>query len=146
MNELTMGGFIAAKRQEKGMTQLELGEKLGVTDKAVSKWERDLSCPDIASIPKIADALGVSVEELMRVNGETAKTSENKLLNGETAKTSENKLSAALSLPFKAVALAMGVAVAALSVMKKIDTFSALTMLGIGLALLGIQSLFGEEE
>ena len=41
MKDLTMGGFIAAKRQEKGLTQLELGERMGVTDKAVSKWERE---------------------------------------------------------------------------------------------------------
>ena len=40
MKEQTMGSFIAAKRQERGLTQLELGERMGVTDKAVSKWER----------------------------------------------------------------------------------------------------------
>ena len=62
MKENTMGTMIAALRKEKGMTQLELAKELGVTDKAVSKWERDLSCPDISSIPKLAQVLGVSVE------------------------------------------------------------------------------------
>ena len=39
------------------MTQLELADRMGVTDKAVSKWERDVSCPDIASMPRLAEVL-----------------------------------------------------------------------------------------
>ena len=61
----TLGTMIADLRKSHGMTQLELAAKLGVTDKAVSKWERDLSCPDINSLPKLAEALGVSVDELL---------------------------------------------------------------------------------
>ncbi len=56
----TLGIMIAELRKQHGMTQLELAEKMGVTDKAVSKWERDLSCPDINSIPNLAEILGVS--------------------------------------------------------------------------------------
>ncbi len=59
--------MVASLRKENGMTQLELAEKMGVTDKAVSKWERDLSCPDVNSIPQLAEVLGVSVDELMQV-------------------------------------------------------------------------------
>ena len=62
----TLGMIIAELRKEQGMTQLELAEKMGVTDKAVSKWERDLSCPDINSLPNLAALLGVSVDELMQ--------------------------------------------------------------------------------
>ncbi|HHF7056679.1 helix-turn-helix domain-containing protein [Streptococcus mutans] len=47
------------------MTQLELAEKMRVTDKVVSKWERDLSFPDINSIPKLAEIFEVSVDDLM---------------------------------------------------------------------------------
>lgn len=47
------------------MTQKELAEKLHITDKAVSKWERDLSCPDIALLSPLADILGVTVSELL---------------------------------------------------------------------------------
>ena len=65
----TMGMIIARLRKAQGMTQAELAEKMQVTDKAVSKWERDLSCPDIQSLPRLAEILGVSVEELMQ--GET---------------------------------------------------------------------------
>ena len=59
----TMGMIIARLRKAQGMTQAELAEKMQVTDKAVSKWERDLSCPDIQSLPRLAEILGVSVEE-----------------------------------------------------------------------------------
>ena len=65
----TMGMVITSLRKAQGMTQAELAEKMQVTDKAVSKWERDLSCPDIQSLPRLAEILEVSVEELMQ--GET---------------------------------------------------------------------------
>lgn len=63
-----IGSFIQAMRKEHGITQKELGEKVGVTDKAVSKWERGLSFPDITLLPTIALALGVSVDEI--INGQ----------------------------------------------------------------------------
>lgn len=54
MKKQTLGMMIASLRKENKMTQADLAEKLGVTDKAVSKWERDLSCPDVGSIPRLA--------------------------------------------------------------------------------------------
>lgn len=65
----TLGTLISEARKQKGMTQLELSQKMGVTDKAVSKWERDLSCPDIHSLPLLAEALDLSLEELMQGSG-----------------------------------------------------------------------------
>ncbi|WP_025982253.1 helix-turn-helix domain-containing protein [Streptococcus mutans] len=56
------------------MTQLELAEKMRVTDKAVSKWERDLSFPDINSIPKLVEIFEVSVDDLTQVKTNTKKT------------------------------------------------------------------------
>lgn len=70
MKKQTLGMMISSLRKEKGMTQLELAEKMGVTDKAVSKWERDLSLPDINSIPKLAEIFDISVDELMQVKTE----------------------------------------------------------------------------
>ena len=61
-----LGNFIRSLRTEKGLTQSALAEKLHVTDKAVSKWERDLSLPDISLLPTLADVLGVSVSDLLR--------------------------------------------------------------------------------
>ncbi|MBR3936157.1 MAG: helix-turn-helix transcriptional regulator [Oscillospiraceae bacterium] len=59
------GEFITELRKEKGMTQRELAEKLFVSDKAVSKWERGQSLPDITMLNPLADALGVTAAELL---------------------------------------------------------------------------------
>lgn len=59
------GAFLLQLRKEHGMTQKDLAEKLFVSDKAVSKWERGLSLPDIALLQPMADALGVTVTELL---------------------------------------------------------------------------------
>lgn len=66
MDAEKMGTFIAAMRKKNNMTQMDLARKLQVTDKAVSKWERGLGFPDINTIEPLADALGVSVLEVMR--------------------------------------------------------------------------------
>lgn len=66
MKKQMLGMMISSLRKEKGMTQLELAEKMGVTDKAVSKWERDLSFPDIKSIPKLAETFDAWIKRLWR--------------------------------------------------------------------------------
>lgn len=66
MDAKKFGTFIATLWKENNMTQVELAQKLQVTDKAVSKWERGLGFPDINTIEPLADALGVSVLEIMR--------------------------------------------------------------------------------
>ena len=65
MDNEKMGAFIARLRKEKGITQRELAARLNITDKAVSKWERSLSLPDIALLVPLAQELGVSVGELL---------------------------------------------------------------------------------
>ncbi len=64
MNDYAFGNFLYTLRQEKGISQLELGKKLGVTNKAVSKWETGAAKPNTKLLPQIADILGVTVEEL----------------------------------------------------------------------------------
>lgn len=66
MDNQKFGTFIATLRKEKGWTQRDLAEHLNVTDKAVSKWERGLGFPDIKIIEPLADALDVSILEIMR--------------------------------------------------------------------------------
>lgn len=72
MNSEKIGQFIAELRKEKQLTQKELALQVGVTDKAVSKWERGLSCPDIALLAPLSEILEVSVMELL--NGERSDT------------------------------------------------------------------------
>ena len=66
MDASKFGKFISEQRKALGMTQADLGNKLMVTDKAVSKWERGLGFPDINTLEPLAEALQVSVQELMR--------------------------------------------------------------------------------
>ena len=134
MQQQTLGAMIASLRKERQMTQLELAEQLGVTDKAVSKWERNLSCPDIAAIPKLADILGVSVEELLRA--QTAEQPAEK--PGEAARTAR--------LILRAVPVAMGAAVTVLAWLGQIDVRSGLSLLGIGLFCMGLEQLGGPKN
>lgn len=66
MDAIRFGKFIAELRKENHMTQLQLAEKLHVTDKAVSRWERGHGFPDINTIEPLAEVLGVSILEIMR--------------------------------------------------------------------------------
>ena len=63
--EATLGKRIAAARKRLGMTQDQLAEQLGITAQAVSKWENDLSCPDITILPKLADIFDLTIDELL---------------------------------------------------------------------------------
>ena len=63
--EQTLGKRIAALRRQKEWTQDALAERLGVSPQAVSKWENDLTCPDIALLPQLAREFGVTVDELL---------------------------------------------------------------------------------
>ncbi len=65
MSKETLGQKIANLRKEKGLTQEELAEKLDVSSQAVSKWENDISCPDIMLLPKLADIFGTTVDSLL---------------------------------------------------------------------------------
>jgi len=66
MEKKTIGGFLAALRRTSGMTQKELGERVGVSDKAVSRWERDECAPDLTLIPVLAEIFGVTSDEILR--------------------------------------------------------------------------------
>ena len=71
MEAKELGEYIAKKRKEKQITQKELAKRLNVTDKAVSRWERGLGFPDINTFEPLADALGITLTELMRCSRET---------------------------------------------------------------------------
>lgn len=66
MEKKSIGSFIAALRKAQGLTQRELAERLGVSDKAVSRWEREETLPDLSLIPALADLFGVTADELLR--------------------------------------------------------------------------------
>ena len=68
MDQLKIGKFIAECRKQKQLTQLQLADKLGITDKAISKWERGIAMPDTSIMLELCDILCISVNELL--NGE----------------------------------------------------------------------------
>lgn len=118
MSNKTTGEIISSIRREKGFTQKELAEQLNVTDKAVSKWERDIALPDINTLPKLADILNITIEEL--IAAKTQKTNNHK------------KVDFFIDLILKSIPLAMGVAVMITSILKELSIQSGFTMLGIG--------------
>lgn len=130
MTNKSMGDMISTLRKEKGMTQSELAEKMNVTDKAVSKWERNLSCPDINSIPKLAQILDITIEELL--NAQTKKV---------TTKTDE-----IIDLALISIGLAMGSCIIVTSILKEIDINSAIPILGIGICCLAIYLLKNKDN
>jgi transcriptional regulator with XRE-family HTH domain len=139
MKKQSFGTMVAQLRKEQGMTQLDLAEKMGVTDKAVSKWERDLSFPDVNSLPKLAEIFCVSVDELMQ----------NKVASQNDIQV--KKLNKMVTLILRAVAMAMGIAVAVLCFQaqfqgNQMELNEIGGMLGIGLACLAISLLSQGEE
>lgn len=135
MNHKTMGEVISTRRKEAGMTQNDLAEKMGVTDKAVSKWERNLSCPDLGSIPRLAEVLGISLEELLDAGQPQPETV-----------PARGRIGGMVDLVLLAVGLAEGVAVIVTAVMNRADSQSAyFAMLGLGLACLALY-LFRQRE
>ncbi len=83
MNQIKIGRFIAECRKKANLTQMQLAEKLGITDKAVSKWERGVAMPDTSIMLDLCDILGISVNELLsgeRINMENNNQKNEQLL------------------------------------------------------------------
>ncbi|MBQ1269493.1 MAG: helix-turn-helix transcriptional regulator [Clostridia bacterium] len=92
MDQIKIGKLIAECRKAKNLTQIQLSEKLGITDKAISKWERGIAMPDTAIMLELCGILGISVNELLsgeKISMENNQNSEQLLL--EMAKELERK-------------------------------------------------------
>ena len=66
MNQIKIGKFIAESRKDVNLTQMQLAEKLGITDRAVSKWERGIAMPDSSIMLELCEILKISVNELLK--------------------------------------------------------------------------------
>ena len=118
--------IIASLRKESGLTQSKLAGKMGVTDKAVSKWERDVCCPDVSTIPKLAELFEVSVDDLMQISKK------------EATKSIFIKLQGWFRLMSKCLALAMAVAVFTLGCLNLLEASTGLSLLSLGLIFLSL--------
>ncbi|MBO5907088.1 MAG: helix-turn-helix domain-containing protein [Clostridia bacterium] len=65
MDQFKIGKFIAERRKEKNLTQLQLAERLNITDKAISKWERGIAMPDSSIMLELCTILGITVNDLL---------------------------------------------------------------------------------
>lgn len=118
MEKKTIGGFIAALRKANGMTQKDLAERLNVSDKTVSRWERDDGSPDLATIPAIAEIFGVTCDELLRGErkspAERAEVTEENETTPKGEKQRQRLLKSTLSQYQNRTYIAMGVSVVGL--------------------------------
>ena len=92
MDQLKIGKFISECRKQKNLTQMQLSEKLGITDKAISKWERGIAMPDSSIMLELCEILGISVNELLsgeKIDMENNQNNEQLLL--DMAKEIEKK-------------------------------------------------------
>ncbi|MBO5701196.1 MAG: helix-turn-helix transcriptional regulator [Clostridia bacterium] len=116
MEKKTIGKFIAVLRKANGMTQKDLGDKLFVSDKTVSRWERDECTPELSLIPAIAEIFGITTDELLR--GEKN--------NPDTLIEDEPKLSAKAEKQFKAM------------IFGQKRKFGNLSLISVGISLFGL--------
>ena len=133
----SLADVIVELRKERGMTQQELADKLHITDKAVSKWERGLSYPDITSISNLAKVLGVQSSYLI----DLCKNEDNPYI-----KNDKKDIKKFLQMIFKGIGLAMGISVAVLNILNQLNIRDSLIMLSIGLTCFGIVLLDNGEE
>ena len=82
MNNISVGNIIRELRTERGMTQKQLADKMNISDKTVSKWERGLGCPDVSLLSELSDLLEVDIGKLL--NGDLAP---NDFVGGNMKKT-----------------------------------------------------------
>lgn len=125
-----IGEKIKQKRKEKNMTQQELAQKLNITDKAVSKWERNLSYPDISIIPLLCEILDMDTNDFL---GLKEKKLDFKNLN-------KSDFSQMFNLTAKCVGFALGIGVLVLNILKEISTNDSIILLSIAIICFGITS------
>lgn len=121
MGQKSIGAFIAALRKANGMTQKDLAEKLNVSDKTVSRWERDEGAPDLTLIPVIAEIFGVTCDELLRGERKTPEERASEADNAEESATARGQkqrqrlLAASLTKYKNHTYIAMGISLAGLA-------------------------------
>lgn len=132
MRNKSMGEIISALRKERGMTQSELAAKMHVTDKAVSKWERNISYPDIDTISRLADVLDTTVDELL-------KTRKKAILRA-------NNINELINISLIAIGVAMGICVVITTMLENLHPNTAIIMIGIGLSSIGLYLLKNKDN
>lgn len=136
----TLGKKISELRKEKSFTQEELAEKLGVSPQAVSKWENDLSCPDIMLLPELASLFDVSIDEMfgekqketVLLLPDNRKNPDELLLHIRIHSKKGDKIKVQVPLPLFKLAVSMGLGLPQISgndILKELDSEKILTLM-----------------
>lgn len=137
MKEKKFCDIIIELRKNKRLTQRELANKLNITDKAVSKWERGLSYPDITSISTLAKVLEVDSSYLI----DLCKREDS--INPYAKKEDIKKL---ITLICEGIGIALGVAVVVLNMINQLQVKEAISMLGIGMFCIGLSLISRDQD
>ena len=112
MNQIKIGKFIAECRKRQGLTQIQLAEKLNITDKAVSKWERGMAMPDSSIMLELCDILDITVNELL--SGEKISMENNDRKNEQLLVDISKELEQKNKIIWNSMWIIMGVSIPAL--------------------------------
>ena len=112
MNQIKIGKFIAECRKRKSLTQIQLAEKLNITDKAVSKWERGMAMPDSSIMLELCDILDITVNELL--SGEKISMENNDRKNEQLLVDISKELEQKNKIIWNSMWIIMGVSITAL--------------------------------
>jgi len=140
MNQIKIGRFIAECRKKANLTQMQLAEKLGITDKAISKWERGIAMPDTSIMLELCDILSISVNELLsgeKINMDNNQKNEQLLL--DMAKELEKKNKTIWSSMWAIMVVSMTALVAGIYIVAFLipeGVWQLVTILGICVAFL----------
>lgn len=138
MDQIKIGKFIAECRKSQNMTQLQLAERMNVTDRAVSKWENGKSMPDSSLMLELCNVLKISVTDLL--NGENIKTGnynqrlEQSLIDMVKQKEDADKMLLFLELLVGVVCVAVMLATALFASFVDMEEWQRITLILIGLA------------
>lgn len=145
MTNTTLGQRIGNLRKDKGYTQEEVAERLNVSPQAVSKWENDISCPDIMLLPELAKLLGVTVDTLLGsepempvqlISQEHARNLDNMMLRIIVNSADGDKVRINLPMPLIKVGIEMGISMSEVSgnsSLKNIDLAQIMGMVEKGI-------------
>ena len=146
MDQLKIGKFISEKRKAKSMTQAQLAEKLGITDRAVSKWETGRSMPDVSLMLELCSLLGITVNDLLCGEGVSMEkineTTEKNLLEMAGQKEAADKRLLRLEVVMMVIAslFLLTMLLTAVFITKK--SLLSFGFIGLGLVTFVIASLF----
>lgn len=146
MDQVKIGKFIAECRKKVNLTQMQLAEKLGITDKAVSKWERGIAMPDSSIVLELCDILNISVNDLLCGEVVTMdnynKEMENKLIEMLRQKEEADKRLLKLEIVLEIIAILPLIAAVIIAIIIPMEEWKAGLLVGLSLLPLLIATPF----